>query len=103
MPCPKCESYWLVKKGNYKTKKRIIKKRYKCKDCGLIFVERNENFRQKLEPMIKLKIMSLWKTKKGFVNKFDNLKKETYSTREIAKKLNVSKSFVHQLIKNRKI
>lgn len=94
MPCPKCNSIEIVIVGKVKEKPR-----YKCKKCGKTYIVRTGMYRQKISPFIKYKILELYKTEKLSINKYDYFKKKTYSTREIARILNVSKSFVHKVIK----
>lgn len=56
-------------------------------------------FRKKVPIKIRKRILELWKTRKYDINKFDNRKKRTYSTRDIARKIGVSKSFVWEIVK----
>lgn len=74
-------------------------RRYHCKKCNFHFSERNRNFGVEKHPLwIRKKILGMWSMKKSYINKYDNLRKETYSTREIAKRFDVSPSFVHRLV-----
>lgn len=100
MPCPKCGSTNIGSGGKYKAKKKSsIKYRLRCRDCKHSFILRTKTYRKKIPIKIREKIIKLYKTNKGYINKFDNLKKTTYSTREIAEILNVSSSFVWDIIK----
>ena len=49
---------------------------------------------------IRQQILRLSMKEKGYIRKYDRTSKTTYSIREIAKMLNVGKSFVSQIIKN---
>lgn len=102
-PCPKCSSTNINKAGMYRIKRtNIARERFRCKDCGFCFTARTSMFRKKIPFYLKKKILKLYKTKKFYINKFDALKKQSFSTREIAKMLGVSKSFVHKVIKDEK-
>lgn len=100
MPCPKCGGINIVLGGKYRIKRsNIPRQRLRCKDCGKTFIIKTKSYRKRVLLKIRRQIISLYKTKKPYKNVFDNLHKKTYSTREIAKILNVSKSFVHNVIK----
>ena len=100
MSCPKCGSDNLGFGGKYIIKRTRIKiQRFICNDCEHNFVRRTKAYRKRISFKIRDKITELYKTKKPYKNKFDPLKKKTYSTREIARMLNVSKSFVYNVIK----
>lgn len=100
MKCPKCRSNNFVLGGKYAIKRTKIRiQRFRCKDCGHNFVRRTRMYRAKISFKIRDEIIKMYRTKKPYKNKFDVLKKKTYSTREIARRLNVSKSFVHSVVK----
>lgn len=67
-----------------------------------MFIIRDVNFRKKISFKIRDQVLRLYRTKKPHKTKFDGMKKNTYSTREIAQMLNVSKSFVGVIVKNGK-
>ena len=101
MPCPKCGGINFVLGGKFKTKmSNRLRQRLRCKDCKTLFIVRNKTFKLKIPFKIRNKILSLYRTKKPYKNKFDCLHKSTYSTREIAKMMDVSKSFVYKVIKD---
>ena len=101
MNCPKCKGNKVVKQGLIKTKvTNVAKQRYRCKKCKSNFVERDLNYRKKTPLWLRDQIKRLYGAKRGYVNKLS--KKDTYSTRDIAKKFNVSKSFVWNVVKNLK-
>ena len=102
MSCPKCKSTKIVKAGKYQIKRMGVHHRWRCKNCNHHFIVRTLNYRKKIPVHIRDKILKLYKTKKLIINKYDNLKKQTYSTREIAEMLNLSKAFVASVIKNKK-
>lgn len=99
MPCPKCNGVYIVLAGSYKVKRTNRKRiRMRCKDCKCHFTLRDNIFRKKLGLNIRHKILELYKTKKYHINKFDPMRRDRYSTREVATILNVSKSFVHSVV-----
>jgi len=100
MPCPDCSNIHIVRAGTYHTKTGRFRQRLRCKSCHKIFIFDPIKFNKKIPLDIRNKILELYQTKKPRTNKFDPYKKKTYSTREIARKLNVGKSFVHDVIKN---
>ena len=96
--CPKCSKN-STKCGSYRINRTsTAQRRFYCKSCNYTFTERNESFRKKNPEWINQQILRLYNKEKGYVKKFDCKKKKTYSTREIAKMLEVSKSFVHKII-----
>jgi len=100
MPCPKCGSIDIVSAGKYsinRTKKPIS--RLKCKKCKSQFTVRTSMFKKQIPLKIRKKVLKLWRTKKPNKNKFDGLKKKTYSIREISKLLGVSKTYVWGVVK----
>lgn len=100
MPCPKCKSNNITLGGKYTVKRTRIKiQRFRCKDCDHSFVRRTNTYKQRIPLKIRKKIIELSKIKSYHKSKFDNSQKRTHSTREIARKLDVSKSFVHDVIK----
>lgn len=104
MPCPKCGGVNFVLGGTYKIARSVrLNQRLKCRDCKTTFTVRTKSFGKKIPLDTRKKIIALYKTKKPYKIKFDSLRKSTYSTREIAKKLNVSKSFVYNVIKESEI
>lgn len=103
MSCPKCGGNDIVLGGKYKVKRtRILIQRLRCRDCNATFVVKNKNFKKRIGIRIRKKILSLYKTRKPNVNKFDGTHKRTFSTREVARMLGVSKSFVHKVISDKK-
>ena len=95
MACPKCKAYKSRLAGKTYPKNRIFsKQRFQCLKCGFYFLERDINFKKKVPNWIRKRVIKLYNSRKAIVNKYDNMKKRTYSTREIAKKLNVSKTYV---------
>jgi len=83
-----------------KAEAQIKKQRLKCKDCKHVFVYRSETYHGRYRSKLRQEIVSLSKRKKGFVNVHDPLKKVTFSTREIALKLGVSKTYVHTVVQD---
>ena len=71
---------------------------YHCRHCNKYFS--NSRFKhKKISQRLISEIRGLSNIKKGYINKYDNLKKPTYSTREIAKMLNVGKTFVWEVLR----
>ena len=102
MSCPRCNSTEVVQAGNYKELRNRYsenKHRFRCKKCKCSFINRTLDYRKRISYRIRTKIKKLYKQKKMFINKYDGLKKKTYSTREIANMLKLSPSFVHQVVK----
>lgn len=100
MPCPKCGNNNIILGGKYKIKRtHIVIQRFRCKSCRHSFIRRTKTYRKRIPFKIRNEIIKLYRTKKPYKNKFNGLKKQTFSTREIARRLNVSKSFVHKIIK----
>lgn len=99
--CPRCNSNVTIKRGNYRIHRtQTAQRKFYCKDCKHSFTERNVDFKRKIPLWIRQKIISLYNKNKGYIRKYDAFKKQTYSIREIAKMLNVSWSFVGNIIKN---
>lgn len=102
MPCPKCGSIDIISAGEYHIDRTSIPiKRLKCKECGAKFTLRSVMFHKQLPIQVRKKVLRLWKTRKYNTNKFDRYKKRTYSTRDIARMLNISKSYVWDVVKKR--
>ena len=96
--CPKCNLNKLQKKGSYKIKRtNAMQRRFMCMKCNYIFTERTNDFHKKIHSWINNQIKVLYYKRKNYIRKFDSMKKTTYSTREIAKILNVSKSYAHKI------
>lgn len=76
----------------------IRRQRFKCKKCGSLFVRKDITFKKKISIDMRLKIVRLYKTPKNYISIYDPLRKKTYSTREIAKMLDISKSAVHKIV-----
>jgi len=93
LPCPKCKSKKTTKGGFVNSKQR-----YLCNGCGISFIKRTADYKMKIKPDMRNKILDMYNTKKDYINKYDNKHKKTYTTREIANSLGVSKSFVHKLV-----
>ena len=101
MSCPKCGSNKIGLGGTYNVKRTTIKiVRLRCKRCEHSFVRKNLMYRKKKHISIRKKILKLWKTKKLDINKYYATRKKTYSTREIARMLNVSKTYVWSVVKS---
>ncbi len=99
--CIHCSSLNVQKYRQYKIKNSNYKRiQMTCLDCGRYFTLRNANFGRKIDMKIIKKIIKLYKTKKRYINKYDPTKKRTYSTREIAKMLKISKTYVAKIVKN---
>ena len=100
LDCPRCYKGKSVYIGNYRIQRtNTAQKRFKCLNCKIIFKERTDSFR-KIVPMWKRQqIIRLYNKEKGYIKKYDPFKKSTYSTRDIAKRLEVSSSFVASFIK----
>lgn len=100
MSCPKCGNVNFVSAGTYSIKRTNIPiQRMRCKDCGVCFTLRTSMFHKKVPIKLRKKVLKLWKTRKYNTSKFDSHRKRTYSTRDIARMLKVSKSFVWDVIK----
>lgn len=100
MQCLKCKSTDVKKAGMYRIKRtNIARERFRCKNCGFSFTVRTTMFRKKISIHLIKKILRLWKTEKPNKNKFDGTGKITYSTREIARLLGVSKTYVWNVVK----
>ena len=85
MPCPKCNSTNIIKRGTRRTK-RMNKIRYKfsCNDCNFNFVLRDKTFRSPFKLKVLKKIEQLSKTKDRNKSKQDRTRKVTYSNSKIA-------------------
>lgn len=100
MKCYKCNGK-VRKKGKYRINRtNIAQQRYYCRKCDYYFIEQKEDVRKKIPMWIRQQILRLSMKEKGYIRKYDRTSKTTYSIREIAKMLNVGKSFVSQIIKN---
>jgi transposase-like protein len=102
MSCPKCDGTHIIY-GGFFYRKDGKKQRYKCYDCGKSFIVKTIGYRNKIPFRIRKKILRLYKTRKGYIGQFDSHKKGTYSTREIAKIVGVSKSVVWSIIQKRRL
>ena len=101
MPCPNCNSINITYAGKYKNGNGLLKHRMLCKDCKSNFILRTPMYKKKIPLKVRNKIIQLSKTDKGFIGKYDGLKKKTYSTREISSIVGVSKSYVFDIIKGK--
>ncbi len=101
MECPRCKGD-TIKRGTYRVVRSYAdQKRYYCKKCNYNFTERKMGFNMRKHPyFIREEIKQMYKEEKGYIKKYDMLKKPTYSTREIAEKFKVSKSFVYDVVKD---
>ena len=101
MNCPKCNSY-SVKSGKYFINRtNLAQQRYLCRNCKYTFTERSPSL-NKIIPYWKIQqILRLNKIQKGHFNKYDASRKTTYSTREIGKMLDLSYSYVANIIRNK--
>lgn len=102
MNCPKCNTDNIGKSGYYLVKRdNKYHRRYKCKDCNKFFSERNSDFKKrKITSEIINEVKELFEKKLGVYKKYDPNKKLGYSTREIAVKVNISKSAVWEITKD---
>ena len=89
----------IVRGGFYNTNAHPRKRRrVKCKDCNRHYNIKRKYLYRKLDRLKLQKILMLWRKPKIFTSKYDSYKKLTYSTRDIAKMLEVSKSGVHKIV-----
>ena len=93
--CPKCCKFHTQRRG-FRILKNGKKQVYNCIECGSIFVVKPSRLRM-IDYHTKEKIVTLYHTFNPFRNKHSN--KETYSTREIARLLCLTKSSVWKIIK----
>lgn len=99
IPCPHCKHDEVVYLTSYRIKRTAVaQRRFKCLNCKVMFTERTADFGRERPMWIRQQIIRLYSKNKGFINKFDNKKKLTYSTRDIAAMLDVSKSFVQKVL-----
>ena len=99
MACPRCSSERISNSGGYNIKRTKFKiLRFRCLDCNKSFVFKNIQYRKRISFRIKKNIVKLYSTRKPVVNKYDNKKSDTYSTREVAKIVGLSKSYVHKVV-----
>lgn len=100
MLCKHCGSNNTGTRGVYRKKDEDRQSyRYGCNDCKKFFIIRTqfESFRR-FPDLVREKVIALSRSDKGYINKFDNSKKSIYSTREIARLLGISKSYVQRVI-----
>ena len=95
--CPRCSQFHKQKRGFRILANGKRKQVYYCVKCNHVFAPPNSKI-AKLNDEIKQKIIKLHKTAKPFKNKYDNLKKSTYSTREVSIITGVSHSAVAKTI-----
>ena len=99
--CPKCDSNKATKKGSYNIKRTVAaQRRFLCKNCNYNFTERTPQFNFKIPLWIRQQIIRLSRKNKGYIKKHDPLKKLTYNAREIAKILDIGKTFAYIIIKD---
>lgn len=77
------KSTHIISCGKYATSKGVIRNRWKCAHCNYYFIRRDISFNLPYPKHIIIKAIRMYKTNKGYINKYDNLKKLTYSSREI--------------------
>lgn len=97
MICPMCKGTYIQKRG-FRTWKDKKVQEYRCMNCKHIFTL----FRRRLSEIpieLKEKVLELSHTMKPFINKYDQLKKVTYSTRDIAKLQGLGHSTIARIIK----
>lgn len=80
--------------GKYTTSKGNTRQRWKCVHCNYNFIKRDITFKSAYPKYLIKKIIRLYKTKKGYINKYDRTKKTTYSSREISERTGIPKSTV---------
>ena len=68
-------------------------------DCNYNFITRDISFKSPYPKHLIIKAIKLWGTNKGYVNKFDHLKKTTYSLREIQARTGMSQMSILKRIK----
>ena len=100
--CYRCESKHLKLGGKYNTINKGIKQRWICCHCSLNFIKKGISYRKQVSDIIIKKILRYSIKHKGYFNKFDNSKKTTYTTRELADMFDISKSGVWNLLKTMK-
>jgi len=101
--CYKCGSMHIKLSGRYDTLERGIMQRWICCHCNYNFIKRTLSYRRKINKFIIKKILKYSLKHKGYFNKYDNSKKTTYSTRELAEIFNVSKSSICDLLKIKRL
>lgn len=98
--CPRCGSENTVFAGFYMTKLYQKRHRVKCKDCERHFII------GKLQGVLTLKqekeICILSNKINRYPSLYDPRKRKTFSLREIAKIMKISKTFVQIVLKNNK-
>jgi len=107
MVCPKCGSENISSAGFYVTKLYNKRNRFRCKDCGRMFVI--GNFMKILSTKKEKEIIRLSKRTNPHASKFDgrkdygNRKIRTYSIREIEKIMKVGRSTIGKVLKKNKM
>lgn len=96
--CYRCNSNKISLHSRYNTKAHGYRNRFRCTECNYDFILRDKTYGRYISYHIIKRILLLNITKKSYINKYDRLKKTTYSTREIAARVNVSRAAVHQII-----
>ena len=102
LACYNCGSNHLLLGGEYNTLKDGIKQRWKCSHCSSNFISRTKAYRKKHSLTLIKKILRYSTKHKGYFNKYDNTKKTTYSTRELADMFGMSSSGISNLLRNLK-
>ena len=100
LECPRCLGKKITFGSRYYVRTlNKYEQRYSCITCKKTFINRIHVTIRKYGDYTIKKVLELYNTNKGHINKYDNLKKITYSTREIAKILKISSSGVFGIIK----
>ena len=94
--CPKCKQFHKQKRG-FRILKNRKKQIYCCMNCRHIFAPPNSKIGILTNEM-KQKIIELYHTWKPFRNKYDPMKKTTYSTREIGRMMGITSKTVSNVI-----
>ena len=94
--CPKCKHLHILKRG-FRKLKTIKKQVYSCVYCKHVFTDSPTRI-VRIDDYLKIRIITLYHSFRLPPNK--HTKKTTYSTREIARLMNISKSGVWRVIKD---
>ncbi len=97
MACPKCGSEKIWSHGYYLTQKHGRRNRYKCKKCEISFTLGEH--RGHLTQRKKNKIRALSKKLDPYASKYDHREIKTYSIREIARQLDITRGIVEWELK----
>lgn len=93
MPCPKCNSEKIVKRGTYKIKRFVNpQQRLSCNDCNHKFINKNTLFRKRIPFIVREKVRKAY-----FIR--DRHQKKSVS--EIAIIFNIDRRSVLKIIKEK--